>query len=103
MDHPLTCRIIRTKRRRKTLSLYVEHDGSVVIRAPSHLPTAAVEKFVNEKKPWIDRKLRQITSERMGHKPRKFVSGEEFPISWRTLYIRGLGHDRSPTALVLQG
>ncbi|MEI9474954.1 MAG: SprT family zinc-dependent metalloprotease [Deltaproteobacteria bacterium] len=83
MDHPLTCRIIRTKRRKKTLSLYVEHDGSVVIRAPSHLPTAAVEKFVNEKKPWIDKKLRQITSERMGHPPRKFVSGEEF------LYLGG--------------
>jgi len=83
MDHPLTCRIIRTKRRKKTLSLYVEHDGSVVIRAPSHLPTATVEKFVNEKKPWIDKKLRQITSERMEHTPKKFVSGEEF------LYLGG--------------
>jgi predicted metal-dependent hydrolase len=83
MDHPLTYRIIRTKRRKKTLSLHIEHDGSIVIRAPSHLPTAAVGKFFNEKKPWIDKKLRQIAVERGDHKPKEFVSGEDF------LYLGG--------------
>jgi predicted metal-dependent hydrolase len=83
MDHPLTSRIIRTKKRKKTISLTVENDGSVVVRAPSHLPTATVEKFVNEKKPWIDKKLRQITSERRENRPREFVSGETF------LYLGG--------------
>jgi hypothetical protein len=83
MDHPWTCRIIRTKKRRKTLSLTVGHDGSVVVRAPSHLPTTAVERFVNEKKSWIDRKLRQIASERMEHPPKRFIQGETF------LYLGG--------------
>ena len=78
MDHPLTYRIIRTKRRKKTLSLHIEHDGSIVIRALSHLLTAAVGKFFNEKKPWIDKKLRQIAVERGDHKPKEFVSGEDF-------------------------
>jgi len=83
MDHPLTYRIIRTKKRRKTLSITIEHDGSVVIRAPFHLPAATVEKFVYEKRPWIEKRLRQIVSERREHMPKRFVPGEMF------LYLGG--------------
>jgi hypothetical protein len=78
MDRPLSCRIIRTKKRRKTLSMTIEHDGSIVVRAPFYLPAATIEKFVDEKKTWIKRKLRQITSEERERGPKRFDPGETF-------------------------
>ena len=83
MDAPIPYRIVRTKRRRRTLSLCIEHDGLVVIRAPYGIPTSVVEEFFNEKKPWIYRKLRQMPLGRREPKPKEFVSGEEF------LYLGG--------------
>ena len=78
MDRPLTYRIIRSKRRKRTLSLYIEHDGSVVIRAPTRVPARAIEEFFNAKEPWICKRLGQMSVGRMEQRPKRFSSGEEF-------------------------
>lgn len=44
--------IIRSNR--KTLSVEVRRDGTVLIRAPQRMPLAKISQFVREKRPWIE-------------------------------------------------
>jgi predicted metal-dependent hydrolase len=78
MEQPLAYHIIRTKRRKKTLSLCIEKDGSVVIRVPLRMPTPVIESFFNAKKRWIVKKLTQRSARQKEQEPKKFVSGESF-------------------------
>lgn len=48
---------------RKTTAIRVLTDGSVEIRAPGHLPLREIERFLEEKKGWIE-KHRQIMLDR---------------------------------------
>ncbi len=45
--------------RRKTLSLQVKADGSVEVRAPLLLPKAEIQRFVEEHRAWIQKRLKQ--------------------------------------------
>lgn len=47
----LTCSLIRSRRR--TLSVEIRPDGSVVVRAPQRLPASEIETFLRRKTPWI--------------------------------------------------
>ena len=47
-------RIIRSKR--KTLSLTINENAELVIRAPLRLPIKKIQDFINEKESWINRK-----------------------------------------------
>ena len=47
-------RIIRSKR--KTLSLTINENAELVIRAPLRLPIKKIQDFINEKESWIHRK-----------------------------------------------
>lgn len=51
------CNLITSKR--KTLSISVESDGAVTIRAPRGLSKRRIDKFLNEKKKWIIKKVKQ--------------------------------------------
>ena len=44
---------------RKTLALEITKDCRVLVRAPMHLSTAAIDSFVAKHKKWIDRHLAQ--------------------------------------------
>jgi len=50
--------IIRSSR--KTMSLEIKADGSVVVRAPLRLSEAKIQKFVEEKQEWILKNLEKI-------------------------------------------
>ena len=69
--------LIRSKKRRRTISLQVKGDGKVVVYAPFRTPEWEVEKFVTGKRSWIRRKQseRELSSKR---KEKKFLPGEEF-------------------------
>jgi predicted metal-dependent hydrolase len=68
-------RLIRSRRR--TLSLIVERDGSLTVRAPLHLPEAEILRFVNSKGAWIERKQVQVAQfTQVFHRYRE---GEIFP------------------------
>jgi predicted metal-dependent hydrolase len=77
---------------RKTLSLMIERDGAIIVRAPLNLGQEEIEKFVLEKGIWIQQKLAQKGSV-MGVKPkREFVNGQGFPYlgkSYRLKYVNG--------------
>jgi predicted metal-dependent hydrolase len=82
MIHPIptggpTYHLVRSSRRRKTLSLRIREDGNVVIHVPYHTPRSEVERFVNQRRGWIERKLAE-KEESLRESRKLFVSGEEF-------------------------
>ncbi len=69
--------LIRSRKRRKTISLQIKEDGKVVIRAPYYTPATEVEKFINERQSWVEKKLSE-KERKIREARRAFVSGEEF-------------------------
>jgi len=53
----LTYQLVRSKKRRKTISLTVKPGGLVVIQAPYPVPQAEIDGFFQRKLPWIRQKL----------------------------------------------
>ena len=51
LSSQISYQIIRSSR--KTMSLEIKADGSVVVRAPLRLSEAKIQKFVEEKQEWI--------------------------------------------------
>ena len=58
MDNEITYKIIRSRRR--TVSVIVERDGSLVVRAPLRYPEKSVEEFVFKKREWILRTVERV-------------------------------------------
>ena len=54
----LTYSVIRSDRR--TLSLQIKTDGSIVVRCPRRYPSREIQKFVESKSDWILKNLRQV-------------------------------------------
>ncbi|MEA3492877.1 MAG: M48 family metallopeptidase [Candidatus Margulisiibacteriota bacterium] len=50
-------KIIRS--RRKTLSLEIKEDATLIIRAPQHIPHQHILRIIEKKRPWIERKRSQ--------------------------------------------
>lgn len=48
------------KSARKTIAIQIAADGSVTVRVPKQCSKAAAEKFVEEKREWIQRKRREL-------------------------------------------
>lgn len=53
-------KILIKKSFRKTISLSIEDDGVVLVRAPSFMTKSQIEKFVNEKQNWLQKNLKKI-------------------------------------------
>jgi len=53
----LTYQLVRSKKRKKTLSLTVKPGGMVVIQAPYPVPRAEIDGFFQRKLPWIRQKM----------------------------------------------
>ena len=54
-------KIIRSKR--KTLSLTINENAELIIRAPKRLSIEKIQDFINEKENWINRKKRLIENQ----------------------------------------
>ncbi len=48
MDHPLNVHLIRSKKRKKTISLRIKKDGRIVLYVPYHTPKGEIEGFRNK-------------------------------------------------------
>ena len=68
----LAYQLVRSKKRKKTLSLTVKPGGMVVIQAPYPVPRAEIDGFFQRKPPWIRQKM--ATLERQVH--REMPGGE---------------------------
>jgi predicted metal-dependent hydrolase len=68
-------RIIRSKRR--TLALFIENDGSLVVRAPLRISENAIHEFVADNNRWIEKK--QAEAAVIGSAPvKQYIPGETF-------------------------
>lgn len=63
--------IVRSNR--KTLSLQIKPDGTLLVRAPLCLPKAEIEDFLREKSHWIEKNLAKVKDASR--------AGEEAPLS----------------------
>jgi len=68
-------RIVRSRRR--TVALVITPEATLEVRAPWRTPVRFIENFINEKSPWIRRKLLEA-SQRPPVKGRAFCDGENF-------------------------
>jgi len=68
--------LLRSKKRKKTISLQVRRDGTVVIQAPLHTPKSEIQRLIEEKKSWLRKQIREQRERERGKK--SFVSGEAF-------------------------
>jgi predicted metal-dependent hydrolase len=63
---------------RKTLSLVIERDGQLLVRAPMRASESFIREFVAEHEQWIRRKQEQARATYAPFKPKEFVDGEGF-------------------------
>lgn len=75
----MTTTIIKSSRRR-TICIQIHQEKGVIVRAPRLVSNRRIEKFLREKKDWIQEKLTE-QQEKQAKKPKyKFVPGEKFPL-----------------------
>jgi len=92
--------LIRSRKRRRTISLQVKEGGRVVIRAPFHTPKWEIERFIERKHSWIVGKLSEKEKQaKQAQKP--FLPGEKFLYLGERypLEIRESHHKESPLRL----
>jgi predicted metal-dependent hydrolase len=65
--------IVRTTRRKKTVSLSIDGESGLLVAAPLGLSVSEIQAIVRRRAPWIVRRARPQTLELH---PRQFVSGE---------------------------
>ena len=77
MSTPLNYRLIRSKRREKTLSLHIQEDGRIVVYVPYHTPQKEIERFLEKRSGWISGKLSE-KERTVRPLERRFCPGEPF-------------------------
>ena len=96
MDNCLNFQLVRSKRRRKTISLHIKEDGRVVIYVPYHTPKGEIEGFIKEKESWVIKKISE-KGRSIKETEKAFISGEKFlylgesyPLEIGDTHYRGL-------------
>ena len=90
-------KLMRSKR--KTLSLIVEADGTLTVRAPLRMKEADIRRFIEAKRNWIQRKQARVQEEAVP--PRQYVDGERFWYLGREIPLRIVSGEKP--ALVMDG
>ena len=100
MDHRLNVHLIRSKKRRKTLSLRVKEDGRIVLYVPYHTPKGEIEGFIKEKESWVIKKISE-KERSIKETERAFIPGEKFLYLGESypLEIRESDHQEPPLKL----
>ncbi len=77
MNDCLHFHLIKSKRRRKTISLHIKEGGEIVIRAPHQASKREIEEFIGEREAWVVEKLTE-EKERRKELQKAFIPGEKF-------------------------
>ena len=96
----LSYSLIRSKKRRRTISLHIKEDGRIVIYAPYRTPKWEIEKFIQEKQSWIVEKVSE-KEKRIKEAERAFLPGEKFLYlgEWYPLEMQEPGSQEPPLKL----
>lgn len=66
------------KSKRKSVSIFVEKDNKIVVKAPLYASTAEVQKLVEKKADWIAKKAEQVKILQKDKPVHDYISGEIF-------------------------
>jgi predicted metal-dependent hydrolase len=77
MNKDIHFKLIKSKRRRKTISVHIKEDGTIVIHAPYRTSNGEIEKFIKEKQSWIIEKVSE-REKRIKEVEKAFLPGEKF-------------------------
>ncbi len=77
MNNNIHFQLIRSKRRRKTISLHIKEDGRIVIHAPYRTSNGEIGKFIKEKQSWIIEKISE-KEKKIKEVEKTFLPGEKF-------------------------
>lgn len=66
------------KSRRKSLSIAIQPDGNLLVKAPFFLSDGEILKWVKTKTSWIVRQRAKILEQQETNPPKKYVTGEKF-------------------------
>ncbi len=98
--------LIRSKR--KTLSLQINSNAELIVRAPNRLSVKKIEQFIDEKSNWIEKKSTSVDAK----KPQKhsYIEAEkflylgiEYPLNVNTSHTKGLSFDGNMFSLNVGG
>jgi predicted metal-dependent hydrolase len=64
--------------RRRSISIIVRPDKSVIVRAPLRTPAKVIEKFVQSKSSWIRKHINSEPGIRLTDQTKKFTGGDIF-------------------------
>jgi predicted metal-dependent hydrolase len=80
MNKDITYLLIRSRKRKRTISMRILSDGRIIIRAPHRTPKEEIDSFFHAKNSWVKRKLaeREKSSQGSIEQPTAFVPGEKF-------------------------
>ncbi len=70
--------LVRSRKRKRTISLQLRKDGRAVIHAPWRTSVVEIEEFFRRKKSWLEEKRREMEKQNRESTPRTFASGEVF-------------------------
>jgi len=94
--------LVRSRKRKRTLTILIRPDGSVVVRAPAWTAREEVEDFVRRKADWIERKRREATAD-CGVQPKPFREGEPFLYLGKSYPLSLRGGDDGRASLEFDG
>ena len=84
---------------RKSIGITIERDGSVTVRSPFFVPADEINRFVSNKRIWIQQKLSEKALLSREKPRREFVNGQGFLYlgrSYRLRYVDGNRASMSP-------
>ena len=96
--------LIRSRKRRRTISLRIMPDGRAVIRAPIRTPQREIDSFFKAKSEWVQKKLleRERLQQKDGETPKRFIAGDKFLFlgEWYPLEIESMNGRKTPLSLL---
>lgn len=90
-------KIIRSKR--STIALQVNNDTTLTVKIPYGVSMGYVERFIEEKRNWIEKKQAQYKEVKSKHKPKQFTEGEEFLFAGRAYPLEIVSGSKAKIAL----
>jgi predicted metal-dependent hydrolase len=70
--------LIRSRKRKKTISLQIGNHSEITVQAPYHTPATEIQRFVKEKQGWIEKSLRRQATLQASCPKKAYQTGETF-------------------------
>ena len=86
-------RIVRSKR--KTLAIEVTRDAMLIVRAPLGMPRETIDRFVEQKDGWIEKKKREAQQKLASAVPKRYENGEQFLYLGRSYSLKTVENTES--------